>query len=118
MTLGATQTRQLKALGPVDTRNHKSGRSGGMKMKSEEKQYRVFNRTDGVFAAPSLMTLSEAEEFIRRFPARFRRQGYYFTASRERIPASYVELEIVDENLDPVLAGGQDGAPGHADPPT
>ena len=86
-------------------------------MNTDEKQYRVFNRTDGVFAAPDMMTLSEAKEFIWRFPARYRRQGYYLTSSQEWIPAGCVELEIVDENLDPVLAAGRDGAAGHADPP-
>ena len=82
-----------------------------------ERRYLVFNRTDGVFADPGLMTLREAEEFIRQFPARFRRQGYYLTASGEPIPAECVELEIVDENLDPVLVGCDGDAPGYADPP-
>jgi len=88
-------------------------------MNTNEKQYRVFNRTDGVFAAPDLMTLSKAEEFIRRFPARYSGQGYhYFTASQEWIPVGCVELEIVDENLEPVTARRRDDTPGHATSPT
>lgn len=73
-------------------------------MGSDEKRYLVYNRTDEVLAHPTLMTLGEAEEFIRRFPARFRHQGYYFTASQERIPAQNVDLAIVDEHLRPVWA--------------
>jgi len=70
----------------------------------DEKRYLVYNRTDKVLAHPTFMTLEEAEEFIRRFPVRFRHQGYYFTASQERIPAQSVDLVVVDEHLQPVWA--------------
>lgn len=89
-----------------------------MKISADEKQYRVFNRTDGALADAGSMTLKEAKEFIRRCPARYRRQGYYLTSSQEWISAGCVEWEMVDENLDPVAAGGRDNAPGHAAPPT
>ena len=66
---------------------------------ADEKRFMVFNRTDGVLAHPELMTRAEAEAFLESFPARFRRQGYYLTASRRRIPAQCVELEIVDRHV-------------------
>ena len=62
-----------------------------------EKRYRVFNRTDGILASPNPMTLQEAEAFIRDFPKRYKQQGYYLTASGERIPAEAVELEVEEE---------------------
>ena len=76
-----------------------------------EKRYRVFNRTDGILAAPSQMTLDEAKAFIRSFPSRFARQGYYLTATRERIRPEDVELGILDEDSNPVLI---EHTPGHA----
>ena len=76
-----------------------------------ERRFLVYNRTDGIIAHPALMTLAEATEFIRRFPARFDRQGYYLTASRERVLASAVEFQIIDERLHPVLP--DDEASGH-----
>lgn len=63
----------------------------------EQRRYRVFNRTDGVYADPRILTREEAEVVVRDFPKRFERQGYYLTGSRERIPPMAVELEIVDE---------------------
>jgi len=69
------------------------------------KHFLVFNRTDGILANPRLMTLEEAEVFIRDFPKRYQQQGYYLTASRQRIPAEAVDLEIVDEEMNPVGFG-------------
>ena len=46
---------------------------------------------------PRQMTLDEAKAFIRSFPHRFARQGYYLTATRERIPVEAVELEVEEE---------------------
>ena len=71
--------------------------------KPGERRFLVYNRTDGIIAHPALMTFAEATEFIRRFPARLGQQGYYLTASRDRVPACTVELQIVDERLSPVL---------------
>lgn len=78
-----------------------------------DKRYVVFNRTDGIFADPRIMTLDEARAFVRDFPMRFAHQGYYLTAKRERIRPEAVVLEILDEHWEPVPAGP---APDHADP--
>ena len=43
------------------------------------------------------MTLVEAKAFIRDFPKRYEKQGYYLTASGERIPAEAVQLEVEEE---------------------
>lgn len=60
-----------------------------------ERRYQVFNCTDGIWASPLPMTWAEAEVFVKDFPARYGRQGYYLTASRERIRPEDVELEVV-----------------------
>jgi len=57
-------------------------------------KFQVFNHTDGVWASAMAMSKSEAEQFVQEFPGRFRRQGYYLTAARERIPPRDVELEV------------------------
>ena len=59
------------------------------------RRYQVFNRTDGIWAAPFAMTSEEAEAFVRDFPERYERQGYYRTASGRRIRPEDVELELV-----------------------
>lgn len=71
-------------------------------MRSEQPRYRVYNRTDGVPAAPYSMTREEAEEFVRLYPKRFEQQGYYLTASGHRISAESVELEIVADGVEQV----------------
>lgn len=76
------------------------GRTGGMKMKANNKRFLVYNLTDGVPAFPGLMTLDEARRFVRDFPRRFDGQGYYLTGSRQRIRPEEVELEIVDTSDD------------------
>ena len=77
-------------------------------MKTNEKRFQVYNWTDGVPAHPDPMTLAEAMAFARHFPGRFAQQGYYLTASGERIRPDDVELEIVDVGESPPL--GQDSA--------
>lgn len=72
-------------------------------MKTTEKRFLVYNLIDGVLACPDLLTLAEARRFIRSFPARFTRQGYYLTASGERIRPDVVEFDIVDAGADPPL---------------
>jgi len=70
------------------------------------RHYAVFNATDGIEADPSLMTRQEAEGFVRAFPRRFDRQGYYKTARGNRIPAEEVVLLILDTTtLTPEVAG-------------
>jgi hypothetical protein len=48
------------------------------------------------------MTREEAEEFVRLYPKRFERQGYYLTASGYRISAESVELDIVADEVEQV----------------
>ena len=86
----------------MDSSNTSKG-AGGSDEAAGERRFLVYNRTDGIIAHPALMTLAEAKEFIRRFPERFGQQGYYLTASCDRVPACTVELQIVDESLNPVL---------------
>ncbi len=59
------------------------------------RRYQVFNHTDGIWASPFTMTRKEAEAFVRDFPERYERQGYYRTASGRRIRPEDVELELV-----------------------
>lgn len=61
-----------------------------------KRRYHVFNHTDGVWAWPFPMNREEAEEFVNEFPERYERQGYYLTASGERIRPEDVELEVVE----------------------
>ena len=65
------------------------------------RRFMVLNLTDGIPAAPDLKTLQAAQEFVWRFPQRYASQGYYLTASRERVPADRVELGIIDVGTDP-----------------
>lgn len=46
----------------------------------------VMNETDGILASPDDFTDAEADQFIKEFPQRFERQGYYKTARGYRIP--------------------------------
>jgi hypothetical protein len=84
-----------------------------MNMNTHERRFLVYNVTDGIMAHPDLMTLSEARNFIRHFPERFARQGYYLTWSRERIRPDEVELEIVDTGADPPLSINSQAQPIH-----
>jgi hypothetical protein len=74
-----------------------------MKMKTTDKRFLVYNLTDGILACPELLTLAEARSFIRSFPERFAQQGYYLTASGERIRPELVEFDMVDVGADPPL---------------
>ena len=70
----------------------------------DDRRFMVFNLTDGVPAAPERMTLQAAQQFVLRFPQRYALQGYYLTASRERVPADRVELGIIDVGTEPPYA--------------
>jgi len=72
-------------------------------MKTRERRFLVYNLTDGVLAYPELLTLAEAQGWIRSFPNRFARQDHYWTASGERIRPDIVEFDIVDAGGDPPL---------------
>ncbi len=58
----------------------------------------VYNSTDGVLAWPGPMPIAEAREFVRNFPKRYERQGYYRTAMGERIPPDKVKLFFLDSD--------------------
>ncbi len=61
----------------------------------EGREYLVFNVTDGILATPNLLTLAEAEAFVRDFPRGYKRRGYYLTRDQKRIAPNEVELRIV-----------------------
>ena len=61
---------------------------------NNKKLYTVFNKTDGFFASPDVMTLEEAEQFVKDFPSRYTKQGYYRNNKWEKIRPEDVELEI------------------------
>jgi hypothetical protein len=58
----------------------------------------VFNVTDGFFASPDEMTREEAYQFIKKFPERFKFQGYYKDSNGQRIPPEDVVLKIIQSN--------------------
>lgn len=74
-------------------------------MTAGEQQYVVYNVADGVIAHPGWMTRGEAQAFIRLFPSRFTRQGYYLTAHGERINAESVALVIMNADSDTPATG-------------
>ena len=76
-------------------------------MTRKRTRFLVYNRTDAVLADPRLRTRQEAEEFVRLFPKRFERQGYYLTATGLRIPAEDVELESVGERRPGTAVAGK-----------
>ena len=62
----------------------------------------VYNSTDGVLAWPGPRPINQAKEFIREFPKRYEKQGYYKTAAGGRIDPESVKLVLLDENWEPV----------------
>jgi hypothetical protein len=57
--------------------------------------YVVWNATDKIMASPEEFESSYAAfRFVTAFKRRFKEQGYYLTAQRERIPVSDVKLEV------------------------
>ena len=61
-------------------------------------KFLVFNETDGILVHTGPITRSSAERLIRQFRARFRGQGFYLTARRERINPEEVQLSVVPAN--------------------
>ena len=58
-------------------------------------EYEVFNLTDGIGCFPySFSSYSDAKTALNAFKARFKAQGYYFTATMERLPLTALRLEI------------------------
>lgn len=59
--------------------------------------YLVWNATDGLYADLAVYpTRAAAESAVEAFRARFKRQGYYFTARCERIPPEEIAIEIIE----------------------
>ena len=57
--------------------------------------FTVFNETDGIYCHPEPRTYEQCQEFVREFPQRFARQGYYMTWEGHRIPVAEVCLKIL-----------------------
>lgn len=62
--------------------------------KAREPRFIVINETDGIPAAPQPMTKAEAEKFIKSLRDRYWEQGYYKTASGQRISPNDVQFTI------------------------
>ena len=58
------------------------------------KIYDVWNCTDDIPASMDSMCYSDAEQFVKDYPKRYEKQGYYFTNQMERINPNDVVLEI------------------------
>lgn len=58
--------------------------------------FQLWNETDQVFAAPdSFKTEKAAQTYAKEFRKRFAVQGYYLTASGQRISPDEVKLVVV-----------------------
>ena len=80
-------------------KSHMKSRKGkeGWKTMSEtkENEVKVFNQTDGVFASPKTFPDDEAARlFIDEYLKTFIKQGFYLTASGDRIAPKDVQLFI------------------------
>lgn len=63
----------------------------------KNKEFVVFNYTDGVTASPdTFSTKAEAKTFIKSFRKRFEKQGYYFTSYMTKISPEHIDLEIIN----------------------
>ena len=60
-------------------------------------KYLIFNRTDGVYAHPELVSRAEGKRIIASLKRRYRQQGYYASVSQGRIPISMLELELIPQ---------------------
>ena len=60
-------------------------------------KYLIFNRTDGVYAYPELVSQAEGKRIIVKLRQRYRQQGYYASVSQGRIPISMLELELIPQ---------------------
>jgi hypothetical protein len=63
--------------------------------KTSKGKFKVINETDGIIASPKAMTKKEAETFIKKFPDRFKLQGYYLTSNNERISPEMIKFSII-----------------------
>ena len=53
----------------------------------------VVNMTDGIIATENI-TKADAENFIKEFPLRFKKQGFYLTSNNEKIKPEEVKFEL------------------------
>lgn len=65
--------------------------------KLKPKKKVVFNATDGIFASPDSFTPEEAKQFIKDFPLRYERQGYYRNRRGEKMDPKLVKLVILNQ---------------------
>lgn len=73
------------------------------KSRNNTKGYTVFNATDNVPASGELFSsIQAAKRFIKDFPNRYKKQGFYSSVSHGRINPEHVELVVLDENREEV----------------
>ena len=70
-------------------------RCGAAKPVPPIEKFLVFNDTDGILVHPGPVTRCSAVRLIRQFRGRFREQGFYLTARRERVNPEEVQLSVV-----------------------
>jgi hypothetical protein len=56
-------------------------------------RYIVWNTHDEITASPDVFTREEAEQFVKDFPKRYEKQGY-FSSRGQRIPLENIKLDI------------------------
>lgn len=64
--------------------------------KVKQRKVMIFNATDGIYAYPNAVSEIKASELIAEMRARFALQGYYKTASGERIAPEEVQYTLED----------------------
>lgn len=77
-----------------ETHNQNADKSEVAKPESQIEKVLLFNDTDGILVHPSPVTRCSALRLIRQFRGRFREQGFYLTAQRERIAPDEVRLSV------------------------
>jgi len=70
---------------------------------NKKTEYNVFNYTDNVYASSEVFkTKKQANDFIKKFRNRFKKQGYYKTNQWEKINPEHIDLEIIQDNFNPL----------------
>ena len=64
--------------------------------KVKQPKVMIFNATDGIYAYPTAVSEIKANQLIAEMRARFALQGYYKTASGERIAPEDVQYTLED----------------------
>ena len=66
-------------------------------------EYNIFNYTDNIYATNEVFkTKKQANDFIKQFRNRFKKQGYYKTNQWEQINPEHIDLEIIPSNFNPL----------------